>query len=650
VEDFSSREFFIQGAAMRSESKTYHKKTYWALLAAVAGLPLLAGQAFGQQQVQGTGHANDANNRVGSGGYNDTTTSPQASGNQIVNREVSGGFGFQGKLPYYGPNDFHDNLPGQGVDSFIANSGGPKSSPGYLGLKGAVPVYNAAQTAAPPPGYTLGTVGGNYVPTPPEVIGPENTQLNAPLSTLVVPLPKPGELTTPGQVDPTAGTSLFSQQSQLYALTPGNMQPGQPTAAGAATLNPDQQLSQDRILEIRQQLNQNLTPQTPLNRNLAGTPAGGFNTNNGTAMGNGAAMGNGKATGNGANNTGVANPGAGNNASGNNGATNTGAGNTGAVLAQPNNLNTGPLNNQVTGATAVTPINVTPTAGDVSTDQSNRSYISLETLPAPAKQSSTYAELQRRLEAYDNSHPISDEEANREFRELVQQREALKTGTALPGALPGKPAGGLGGTTGLTGGGGAGPAAGTGVAPGNVAPPVQVGNISEGIKSKALAELLSQAEDQMQHQQFGKAMEIYTQAIQADPNNPLLLIGRANAELGGSYYRAAEADIRTAFQSDKAVMMGQYDLKKSLGDERLQYIVAQLKQIATDSKDNPTPLFLLAYVSYNTHNEPKAAEYLDEAAARTPVGTTDDVIPLLKKYWTFTPQAGGTTQPASLNK
>jgi tetratricopeptide (TPR) repeat protein len=301
-------------------------------------------------------------------------------------------------------------------------------------------------------------------------------------------------------------------------------------------------------------------------------------------------------------------------------------------------------NQNLNTATAVNPINVTSVPGDVSTDQSNRTYLTMPNLPAPAQQSPTYAALQKRLEAFDNSHPVSDEEANREFRELLRQRQALKNGEK-PGANPD-----LGTNPDLTGG-GPGPGAGTtgGTPAGPVAPPVQVTSIATGISSRELANLLNQAEELTQKQQYGKAMEVYTQAYEAAPNNPLILIGRANAEIGGSYYRQAESDLRLAFSQDKAMLMGQYDLQKVLGDERLQYVIAQLKQIATDSKDNPTPLFLLAYISYNTHNESKAKDYLTDAAARNPNGVNDPVIPMLEKYWTFTDSAPAT-QPSGLNK
>ena len=41
------------------------------------------------------------------------------------------------------------------------------------------------------------------------------------------------------------------------------------------------------------------------------------------------------------------------------------------------------------------------------------------------------------------------------------------------------------------------------------------------------------------------------------PNTPLVLLGRANVELGRTYYARAESSLRQAFMQDQALLMGQ---------------------------------------------------------------------------------------------
>jgi hypothetical protein len=295
--------------------------------------------------------------------------------------------------------------------------------------------------------------------------------------------------------------------------------------------------------------------------------------------------------------------------------------------------------------------------------QSTRQYLDgTLPLPAPGVQSSQYALLRQKLDQYNSSHPMTDEEANREFLAVIQARRAVITASAeqtqltKPGVppaqtppLPGStdensnPAGGENGTMPLPGG-----MPPTGAPPAPVFPtgpassPVQVGSLSTGVKAKSLAEMLRHGEELIKDQQYDQAVSVFDSAASAVSNNPMILIGRAEAELGGSYYRQAEVDLRTAFRQDKTVLMGQYDLASTLGDKRLIYIVNELKQIAEDSPEGETPAFLLAFITYNMHREAEAATWL--AAAEKRSGEYDPTLSMLKRYWNL--KAGApATQP-----
>src|SRR5579862_3384670 len=82
--------------------------------------------ALAQFPVQGQdGHANDANNRVGSGGYNSGgARGPVVNGNQIVTRNVTAGREFRGPVGYSAAGDFTGPISGLNVDRFVKNSTG----------------------------------------------------------------------------------------------------------------------------------------------------------------------------------------------------------------------------------------------------------------------------------------------------------------------------------------------------------------------------------------------------------------------------------------------------------------------------------------------------------------------------------------------
>src|SRR6266478_4765403 len=70
--------------------------------------------ALAQFPVQGQdGHANDANNRVGSGGYNNgVPRGPAVTGNQIVTRNVTAGREFRDRVGYTDPYSFTGPIGG----------------------------------------------------------------------------------------------------------------------------------------------------------------------------------------------------------------------------------------------------------------------------------------------------------------------------------------------------------------------------------------------------------------------------------------------------------------------------------------------------------------------------------------------------------
>ena len=174
----------------------------------------------------------------------------------------------------------------------------------------------------------------------------------------------------------------------------------------------------------------------------------------------------------------------------------------------------------------------------------------------------------------------------------------------------------------------------TGMAlPVSAAPPVPIDSYSTGMKAKGLADLITGGESQMQKQQYDKAIATFNEAIDVAPNNPLILMARANAELGGGYYAQANADLHLAIAQDPATLMGQYDLQKHLGADRVKALITDLKQISQASKDDTLHSFLLAYAYYNSHHIGQAADWV--AIADNRANGQDSAIIQMKKYWNF---------------
>ena len=191
------------------------------VLAAFAGLGLLATDARAQYQVD-MSRANDANTRVGSAGYNDSTNintneltgryvrTDRANdvfgvrGNQIITGNVTGGKQFRGYVPYSDPRDFRGRAGSSSFDRFIADSAGaPPAYRGALLPMESQPFYGPA-TAAPPLGFVPSGFTGTYTPPPPAPTVGITSQLNTGLleSRVLSGQSTADLLMMPGPVDP----------------------------------------------------------------------------------------------------------------------------------------------------------------------------------------------------------------------------------------------------------------------------------------------------------------------------------------------------------------------------------------------------------------------------------------------------------------
>src|SRR4051812_49784512 len=98
---------------------TSTRKTHWLFNAAAAAVLALSPLAFAQQRVGEEGRALDANNRVGSGGYNSGGISGNipatVTGNNIVTGNVTGGRGIPGGAAHPPPRGIPGNNPPPGT-------------------------------------------------------------------------------------------------------------------------------------------------------------------------------------------------------------------------------------------------------------------------------------------------------------------------------------------------------------------------------------------------------------------------------------------------------------------------------------------------------------------------------------------------------
>jgi len=601
------------------------------LLAAVLAVPFLAALPARIAHAQfpannGGGHANDSNNRVGSGGYNSGGGSgPAVTPNDIVYNNVTGLRGFSGPLQSTDPTAFRGTTFVGSADRFIGESQGAavRGSPsanatGYT----PTPFYSDARGVAPPPGY-VSVVGGpgGYVPANSSQAGQYPTLLQdqaangafrtgagfAPPDANQNPIDPLTGIYTPYGTDIRLGPlDIANQQSFLLVSPLSGIQQGQLNNAADSYFLSRTQLRQlqggDRFQRIDEQTLQQMRREVEENTDQQAQQ----------------------------------NP------------------------SQLNQAMLPPLESPVNkplDASVGSSLNLTPQAlnGSVATQEGMYRQLS----SAAAQQTPVLNDLQLRLKVYQQHAPADVEREQAFEKNSAAKAAADKVNASKPGQ-PGVPTAVAPGTPGRftpgapTGGGpsvpltpgGAKPDLGA-VAGGTKTEPVHITSLATGVKAKGLAGLLQGAETLMKQGKFTSAIDQYSLAQQVAPNNPLILLGKANAELGSASYRDAELLLREAFAGDVALLHAQFDLNSLMGPQRVRTLTDDLKDLAAKDPKSEMPVFLLAYMSYNTGHEADAMKYLPDVEKRE--GHPDAVVARMRQHW-YVPATDTKPATPEMNK
>ncbi|HEY7120475.1 MAG TPA: hypothetical protein VH475_28080 [Tepidisphaeraceae bacterium] len=570
------------------------------LLAAVAAAAVvLPSLAYAQGQID-TGRANDANNRVGSGGRNAVgmngayySNSIVNNGNRIVTGNVTQGREFHGNVGYTDPYAFRGQTAGIVSDDFAKNSvGAPHSGAPEPVPNSSVPFYGQSQTVQAPPGFQLNASKTGYVPPAPTT-GQRGLQdqrmgvvdLNQPIT----PTPTPGDIMMRGSLNPqdAAQQAGILTGSTLYGVRQWNPQDPADRAFLENILNRGSgafqrtNLDPQDVKRMRDELERALQPgdqqQQQQQQGAAQRPQDSLTLNP-----------------------------------------------LNRSFESPTDptVNNRPINDQVQLRPLGTSGNGAPEPG-----------MRYNLLGKAQRTSTQYAELQKRLEQYDAGRREANADAARQFNADIIKRQAAEkaakdkqaqaNANTNPNDLtkpntPRQPGDKTAGND-------------TEKPKVKRPQPVKIGSLAVGVRGEGLGNVLKKAETLMKEGKFASALDQYDAAEAVTPNNPLIWLGRANAELGAGYYGRAEGHLKEAFTADQALLMGQYDLTSMIGQDNLTKSVADLKDLANKNPNQATHLFLLAYIAYNTGHEPQALGYLDLAEKRAPEQA--GFYRVLKEHW-----------------
>jgi hypothetical protein len=581
-----------------------------AVAAALPAIVLLGWSSTAQAQFQDTtgGHALDASNRIGSGGYNGPAVShyDYNVNNNVVTGNVSGLNYFHGnKTSEFDPNVFQGNTGSSSFNGFNSAAAPVNYAQRGTGQPNYVPYYNTGnQVGAPPQNFVSAPGGLGYIPAP--AISPLTPTGYDGRLDLTNTDPTKGNLLTQGQlnvagpVDPSTGTQSMFSMSPLYGVQNGAPNGKQNSMFNSQTYNtptrspanPARMTPAD-VQRMRNELNNTVVPTNQTNSNNTSTS----NQNNNQT--------------NAVQNPGTAGPA---------GQTSPLAGSNLNSSLQLNNP-AAQTNNLASNQSLNNPVTNTQLSSSLNSGQSLQNQL----IVPPAKQSKQLAELERRF-AKDKSKPDDVQATQRLNQELIAQRTAAqnfdagaskntKTENTNPDNTAPKPA--------------AQPILTKPGASAEDNQPYLITSLAAGIDAKGLAGLMKTAEDQMRQGKFTEAVDTYDTAEQVAPNNGFVYLGRGFAGLGASYYGKADQDLTRAFNSEPAILLGKYDLKGFLGEDRLKFVHDDLEDIANQEK-GARPLVLLGFIAHNSGDDILAGKDLAEAQRR---GGYADVIKTMREAW-----------------
>lgn len=570
-------------------------------------LLLLSVAPAGAQVRADPNRANDANTRVGSGGFNDyTQRGPTVTQNDIIYGNVTGGKAFHGPVPYSDPGSFAGPVGSRAIDRFIRNSAGVPQpyQPGYTQVT-PQPFYGSGRYAPPAPGSVRDGFTGAYIGTEAVPYSQLSTaaQYDTGLFANAQPLGFSSILGTRyTYAGPEVGETYFqnaldsqTQQPSLRGSPLYGVRQLQPTGASQATDfydlygpgsllengpdrlridNPDVQRLRNDLQDLSQ------LPQARPNAGQQQTPEGQERQRQGTDQQN--------------------------------------------PLRPFESPEDRALNSRANDALS---------PGSLTADIKPQQNLGQRPMALTAQQlSAQYNELAVRLQRYQTPQMAAIQAAHDE-QQAAQQ--AVKSRGTPGREAASQPAGGV--------------QIGAGVRP---VAPLKVASLADGVRVTRLHDLLQAAENDMRTGDFQKAIDKYNTAYQAlaggkvAVNPSLVLLGRGTAQLAAGFYRNANIDIHRAL-ADRALLMGQFDIGNWMPRNRLDQIARELQELANTDKNAEMPVFLLAFISYNTGESDQADRFLEEARHRA--GRSDPLLALLQRYWTL-PQPGRKNSAEDLNK
>jgi hypothetical protein len=132
----------------------------------------------------------------------------------------------------------------------------------------------------------------------------------------------------------------------------------------------------------------------------------------------------------------------------------------------------------------------------------------------------------------------------------------------------------------------------------------------------AFEQLMMRGEERLKDGKYLEAADAYQQAITAQPNNALAVLGRGHAELAAGMYQSAASDLQFVFTKKPELVSVKYALGNYLPLDRQVFLMNDLLKLSRGQDTGNMGSFLLCYLCYQTGRGAELKAELDRWAAR----------------------------------
>ncbi len=151
-----------------------------------------------------------------------------------------------------------------------------------------------------------------------------------------------------------------------------------------------------------------------------------------------------------------------------------------------------------------------------------------------------------------------------------------------------------------------------------------------GQRTSRVNEALRKAEADLAAGKYFSAEALYRQALTDRPNDPLIRAGLVHAQLGAGMIRSAAYNLRILFQEHPELIAAKYDAKLLPAATRLKWVQGELQKMIDDPAGNADAGLMLAYLGYQVDSQQLIRYGLANAEARSP---RDTQFQLLRRIW-----------------